>query len=105
MTTHTPGPWFADKLQDRNAYNIFPAGASHALLTVAAPAFDGAHPYGQAAEANARLIAAAPALLAALQNLVKAEHDRNEHPGFASAKNYLHAVEAAKAAIEIADQE
>jgi len=70
--SHTPGPWFADKLQDRNAYNIFPAGATHALLQVGGPAHDGAHPYAQAAAANARLIAAAPELIAALQRIIRA---------------------------------
>ena len=64
---HTPGPWYADKLQDRGAFNIFPAGATLALLQVAGPAHYGAHPYALAAEANARLIAAAPELLAAAQ--------------------------------------
>lgn len=57
---HTPGPWYADKIEDRAAYNIFPHGATYALLQVAGPFHDGAHPYGIAAEANARLIAAAP---------------------------------------------
>jgi hypothetical protein len=70
MSKHTAGPWFADKLEDRAAFNIFPAGATHALLTVAGPAHDGAHPYAQAAEANARLIAAAPDLLEALLHAV-----------------------------------
>lgn len=63
---HTPGPWYADKIKDRNAYKIFPHGSIHALLTVAGPVHDGAHPYALAAEANARLIAAAPEILQSL---------------------------------------
>lgn len=63
MSKHTPGPWYADKIADRNAFNIFPHGATLALVQVAPPAHDGAHPYGLAVEANARLIAAAPDLL------------------------------------------
>jgi hypothetical protein len=70
MSARTPGPWFADKLQDRNAFNVFPAGATLALLQVAGPIHDGAHPYALATEANARLIAAAPELLEALRDLV-----------------------------------
>lgn len=65
---HTPGPWFADKLQDQNAYNIFPSGATHALVTVSASA--GAPlSHSVAVAANARLIASAPALLAALYEI------------------------------------
>jgi hypothetical protein len=75
--SHTPGPWFADKLQDRNAYNIFPAGATHALLQVSGPAHDGAHPYAQAAAANAALIATAPELLAALRAMLARHDDRD----------------------------
>ena len=67
---HTPGPWYADKIEDRNAYNVFPHGATSALLTVAGPVHDGAHAYALAAEANARLIAAAPELLEALRGLL-----------------------------------
>lgn len=93
--THTPGPWFTDKLQDRNAYNIFPAGATHALLQVSGPAHDGAHPYAQAAAANARLIAAAPELLAALRRIV------NSHGARAALlrEGYADAVDEARAAI------
>lgn len=64
---HTAGPWYADKLDDRNAFNIFPSGATLALLQVSGPVHDGAHPYAIAATANAALIAAAPELLDELQ--------------------------------------
>jgi hypothetical protein len=66
-TTHTPGPWHASKLEDRSAFNIFMPGYCSAGASV--------HHCSNATdcmgslvvEANARLIAAAPDLLAALQ--------------------------------------
>lgn len=62
-TKHTPGPWYADKIEDRNAYNIFKHGGTSALLTVSGIGFEVQH--------DARLIAAAPELLAALQHALK----------------------------------
>ena len=78
---HTPGPWYADKVQDRAAFNIFPAGAALALLQVAGPVHDGAHQYAINAEANARLIAAAPELLAALQAIVERVNGKSYRMG------------------------
>ena len=63
---HTPGPWIADKLLDRNAYNIFASGHCTALLTLEPGKYDGASPLCRNVAADARLIAAAPDLLAAL---------------------------------------
>lgn len=63
MSKHTPGPWYADKLQDRNAYNIFQYGGTSALLTIGG--------IGSDVEANARLIAAAPDMLNALKLIVE----------------------------------
>lgn len=72
MSAHTPGPWTADKLQDQSAFNIFMQGYGSAGASV--------HHCSNATncmgslevEANARLIAAAPELLAALQALADA---------------------------------
>jgi hypothetical protein len=64
---HTPGPWHASKLEDRSEFNIFMPGYCSAGASV--------HHCGNATgcmgslvvEANARLIAAAPTLLEALE--------------------------------------
>lgn len=61
MTNHTPGPWAA------NPDGLIHAGKNR--LHIAQAATIG---MGHAAEGNARLIAAAPDLLAALQKLVRA---------------------------------
>jgi hypothetical protein len=50
-------------------------------------------------DAALRLMAAAPDLLAALQNLITAEENREKFPGFASAGNFVRAKEQARAAI------
>jgi len=59
--THTPGPWDYAGPSDigRDSYSIYGSGP---LAYTAGPA-----DYGDAAEANARLIAAAPALLEAIE--------------------------------------
>ena len=69
-TTHTPGPWeyFPAKNQDMEAtFSI--RGNAEFLATMDTVSVDGG-PYRAPAnaEANARLIAAAPAMLAALQD-------------------------------------
>lgn len=63
----TPGPWTAVKIDDRAAYNVFAPGSMSALLTLEPGRYDGANPFVANVEADARLIAAAPELLAALQ--------------------------------------
>ena len=70
-TTHTPGPWeyFPAKNQDMEAtFSI--RGNAEFLATMDTVSVDGG-PYRAPAnaEANARLIAAAPAMLAALQSI------------------------------------
>lgn len=70
-TTHTPGPWYADKIQDRTAYNIFMPGYGSAGASVQ-HCSNATGCMGPEVEYNARLIAAAPDLLAALQTLVRA---------------------------------
>ena len=51
-------------------------------------------------EQRARLIAKAPDLRDALQNLLTAIHNRENNPGFASAGNYVRALERARALLE-----
>jgi hypothetical protein len=74
--THTPGPWNADKnfmgpdtYGDGNSIPVFPRGGGVAICDVVAVTGEGlSRPDVQArAEANARLIAAAPELLEALE--------------------------------------
>lgn len=90
-TSHTPGPWFADA--------SFVGSAAIDRFFVACNSKD--LPGGRdEAEANARLIAAAPALLEALQQLL-------EHGEFTDYPNtrQWNAVQAARAAIAAATQE
>ena len=81
MTTkHTPGPWFADKLEDRNAYNIFMPGYSSAGASVHFCANATGCMGGEEVQANARLIAAAPELLEALRAIVNLwDHHASAH--------------------------
>lgn len=67
---HTPGPWHA--MPFKGGETIY-AADSHRVAECLA---SGKH--GEAAEANARLIAAAPELLAALQNILAANPDLAE---------------------------
>jgi hypothetical protein len=64
---HTPGPWSHAGPSDigRDGYSIYASGP---LAYTAGPS-----DYGDAAEANARLIAASPELLVALRDLMDAE--------------------------------
>ena len=64
---HTTGPWYADKIEDRAAFNIFTPGQCSALLTLEPGKHNGADPRVLNVEADARLIAAAPELLEALE--------------------------------------
>jgi len=66
MSAHTPGPWAADKLQDRSAFNIFMPGYCSAGASVHHCSNATGSMSSFEVDANARLIAAAPELLAAL---------------------------------------
>ena len=75
MTKYTPGPWTADSLNcvwrgGPDINGVLVANCNNSKMPTAA------HP--EQATANARLIAAAPDLLAALQELV-AEEDGDFH--------------------------
>ncbi len=78
-TLHTPGPWNADKnfmgldtYSDGNSIPVFPRGGGVAICDVVAVTGEGlSRPDVQArAEANARLIASAPELFAALRDML-----------------------------------
>lgn len=76
MTSHTPGPWKAHpgKLPDsgRDMFRVrADDGGTEAVVAVCFPSSCG-DIYEEDAEANARLIAAAPDLLSALRALVGA---------------------------------
>lgn len=60
--THTPGPWIWGRTLDGEGLGVWATPESYHVLDRSAP-ID--------AEANARLIAAAPDLLAALQHLMR----------------------------------
>lgn len=73
-TKHTPGPWRAEQVRmggPRNSYLAWSVQGKGGC--VAEIRYTGIHPKNQICgdEANARLIAAAPELLAALRDMVK----------------------------------
>jgi len=103
MSKHTPGPWFSDDIGDMDdiyRYIVADLTAQGADCVVAK--FDLPNPIHaarrQQAEANARLMAAAPDLLAALQALV-AELDGSGKPDSSDSYAPEHFVTADKAAI------
>jgi hypothetical protein len=63
-TTHAPGPWIVGRDQDGNLLIESPDSAEQGIVATVNRARGGLRPDG---EANARLIAAAPELLAALR--------------------------------------
>lgn len=92
MSEHTPGPWFA--VRGHAYWEVEPHGAGDtAPFTVAdvCPSEPG-NPDGGLQEANARLIAAAPELLEALQNFV-------DSVTFIDPSGYPQSLEQARAAI------
>ena len=67
---HTPGPWKAYPIEMNHGLPYTPVAANTLLAKVYSEAFGD---YEQS-EANARLVAAAPDLLAALRAMVSAQH-------------------------------
>lgn len=63
---HTPGPWFVDQYNDHNVRNAIGVYATNRVIPIVHSI--GGDSYAQA-DANTNLIAAAPALLAALEDL------------------------------------
>ena len=100
MTEHTPGPWFADNLEcvftGREGDGLLICNARNSTV----PKQN--RPTRQQAEANARLIAAAPDLLAALEGLDK--HYREKISVFDGMLSAAHPLEVARAAIAKATQ-
>lgn len=90
MSAHTPGPWFPTKVSDYN--EVARIGRAWNISTMLALA-----DFGDV-DADARLIAAAPDLLAALQALV-AELDGPGKPYSSDSYAPPHFIETAKAAI------
>jgi len=96
MTQYTPGPWNYAGPSDigRDTYSIYGNGP---LAYTAGPS-----DYGDAAEANARLIAAAPDLLAALKQIMEWEgydHEAGYYPDEDTEQRASEVWNDAKAAI------
>lgn len=91
MTTHTPGPWFCENGDNR--WTVWDDEGMACICDVHA----GVEPDPSGAT-HARLIAAAPDLLAACEALMEAQRraDAGEHGGFGV---YVDAIDAARAAI------
>ena len=77
---HTPGPW---KVGSKYPTDIYADRAGHAIAQTCNPQVDGE------CEANARLIAAAPELLLACQNLMMALDDSDMSPDFVYARSAI----------------
>ncbi len=69
MTSHTPGPWHTSPTHQGQAYDIGATNNDNVAL-VPGPSENGSDNF----QANARLIAAAPDLLAALEGLMEIAH-------------------------------
>lgn len=72
MSKHTPGPWVVDDQSEQDIRRYILAGAApancaHVVASIRVPTANG--PSLTEAEANARLIAAAPELLALVERL------------------------------------
>lgn len=91
MSKHTPGPWYVgpyNRIWRRSPLELYEYGGGVAGDSPIAAAF-----YGRASwvnkfpsEANARLIAAAPELLEALEGLLNALPSATTHPAIAQAR-------------------
>ena len=78
MKKHTPGPWKLETAKTScgichkiGPFPFRPDRISHACVYVDAASHDGSSPVDQELLANARLIAAAPELLAALEAMME----------------------------------
>ena len=90
---HTDGPWVADEADDFGDHNIHPAGEVSALGV----AINRHDPVLTAA--NARLIAAAPDLLAALTGLIEMLDMKSNRTGGEHDADVGPLIEAARAAL------
>jgi hypothetical protein len=88
MTNHTPGPW---------RYKPHSVDSNYMLIFCSADPSEGDNLRGYCGEANARLIAAAPDLLEALQSMCEYTAELNPSQGFDG--HDADAVNKARAAI------
>ena len=102
MSAHTPGPWLAKK-QYGDRWEVYaetpPIGKAGFIASVNSDYHDGASCWEQAREADARLITAAPAMLAALKSLCaslawEAERSGTTYAGYNDACDAIRAAEA-----------
>lgn len=70
MSEHTPGPWIIFGDGDIGELEIMPAGRAGSIAWIDFESTDETTPQSQEKLANARLIAAAPNMLAALKNML-----------------------------------
>ena len=94
-TQHTPGPWEVGAAPT----SVYAPVTPDSYVYIASASSRGSNDE-ETDQANARLIAAAPELLAALRALVK-QHDRPH--GFDDSGWYIEQLEAARAAIAQAE--
>ena len=100
MTKHTPGPWDAgDRV--RNFIDITHRIKTPGAITNTLCRVQARDTWAAEAEANARLIAAAPELLAALELAVEMQESVEDAlpPGYGSPKNTIAWLDHARAAI------
>lgn len=74
MSKHTPGPWFISGRMTKFIEARIPGGMIQEVAGVGPTDFDNG--YGEQQEANARLISAAPDLLAAAERVL----EKLDHP-------------------------
>lgn len=91
MSEHTPGPWYVgpdNRIWRRSPSDLYEYGGGVAGDSRIAAAFDGPASWVNKfpSEANARLIAAAPELLEALEGLLNALPSATTHPAIAQAR-------------------
>ena len=99
MKEHTPGPWKLNTDGDTgmNDSGCILDSIGHVIITDIYGTFKNGRTTGEA-EANARLIAAAPDLLAALEELVQASYDSVNGKQYAP----YHVEELGRATVAIA---
>ena len=95
MSDFTPGPWVVVGRLTKYVEARLPSGLIQEVAACGPTAAD--EGYGQQQEANARLIAAAPDLLEALQDI--AEYWNQDQNEAAMADACWHAIHTARAAI------
>lgn len=104
MSKHTPGPWFIEQTtvyalnKERIQVNRFTASIDRGWGD------DGKRIEQQEVEANAKLIAAAPELLEALQDLADDIAERFDMDSPSTNPGIKHCIDAARAAIAKATQ-